>query len=121
MADRIMHITWGDNVAGREERGLEVFNEAIGLYGRMQQEGRIEGLDVAILEPNGGGEAGYITLHGSADQLAVVREDEEFRRNMADASMVVKNLCVCMGSTNEGVAKDVALYQDAISRVPQMA
>ena len=121
MADRIMHITWGDNVAGREERGLEVFNEAMGLYGRMQQEGRIESFDVALLEPNGAGESGYITLKGSAEQLDAVREDEEFRRNMADASMIVKNLCICRGSTNEGVAQDVAMYQEAIARVPQMA
>jgi hypothetical protein len=76
---------------------------------------------VALLEPNGGGEAGYITLRGSAEQLAAVREDEEFRRNMADASLIVKNLCICMGSANEGVAKEVAVYQEAIARVPQMA
>jgi hypothetical protein len=121
MADRIMHITWGANVAGREERGLEVFNEAMGLYGRMQQEGRIESFEVALLEPNGAGEAGYITLHGSAEQLAAVREDEEFQRNMIDASLIVTNLCICMGSANEGVAREVALFQDAVSRVPQMA
>jgi hypothetical protein len=121
MADRIMHITWGDNVAGREGRGLEVFNEAIGLYGRMQQEGRIERFEVALLEPNGGSTDGYITLHGSADQLNAVREDDEFRRNMADASLIVHNLCLCMGVVNEGVAREVEMYQEAVGRVPQMA
>ena len=121
MADRIMHITWGENVAGREERGLEVFNEAIGLYGRMQQEGRIEGFDVALLTPNGGSEAGYITLRGSAEQMAAVSEDEDFQRNMVDASLVVKNLCICDGYANEGVAKQIEMYQEAIGRVPQMA
>ncbi len=49
MADRILFISWGAPVAGREERGLEVFNDAVGLYGRMQQEGRIESFDVVLL------------------------------------------------------------------------
>jgi len=121
MADRIMFISWGANVAGREERGLEVFNEAVGLYGRMQQEGKIESFDVALLGPNGGAIEGFMKVGGSAEQLAALREDEEYLRNMTDASLIVKDLCVCEGYVNEGVAKMMGLYQDAISRVPQMA
>ena len=49
MADRILFITWKAPVRGLEERAVESFNEAIGLYGRMQQEGRIESFDVALL------------------------------------------------------------------------
>jgi hypothetical protein len=121
MADRMIHISWGATVAGREERGLEVFNEAMGLYGRMQQDGRIESFDVALLVPNGGPVEGYIALHGSAEQLAAVREDQEFQRNMVDASLIVHDLCVCDGYTNEGVATQMGIYQEAIGRVPQMA
>src|SRR3954470_16927016 len=100
MADRMIHISWGESVAGREERGLEVFNEAMGLYGRMQQDGRIESFDVALVCPKGRGSEGFITLRGSAEQLAAVREDAEFQRNMMDASLVVQDLCVCDGYAN---------------------
>jgi len=31
MADRVLFMSWGSPVPGREERGLEVFNEAIGI------------------------------------------------------------------------------------------
>jgi len=37
MADRVLLIGWGAPARGREKRGLEVVNEAMGLYGRMQQ------------------------------------------------------------------------------------
>jgi hypothetical protein len=121
MADRMIHITWGANVAGREERGLEVFNEALGLYGRMQQDGRIESFDVALLRPNGGHMDGFITLRGSAEQMEAVREAEDFQRNMMDASMIVEALAVCDGYANEGIAKQMAIYQEAIGRVPQTA
>ncbi|HEX8855345.1 MAG TPA: hypothetical protein VF752_07060 [Thermoleophilaceae bacterium] len=118
MADRVLFISWGESVAGREERGLEVFNEALGLYGRLQQDGRIESFNVAILEPNGGVE-GYMEIYGSADQLAALRQSDEFRRTMTDASLIVHDLRMVEGSVNEGVARDVALYQESIAKVPQ--
>jgi hypothetical protein len=119
MADRILFIGWGATVRGREERGLEVFDAALGFYGRCQQEGRIESFDVILLEPHGGGLAGYMELHGSADQLNALRADEEFRRILIDASMIVDELGVVEGMANEGIAREMALYREAIARVPQ--
>ena len=121
MADRILFIGWGATVRGREERGLEVFNQAVGFYGRCQQEGRIESLDVILLDPHGGGLAGYMELHGSVDQLAALREDEEFRRIMIDASLIVDELGLVDGYANEGIAREMTLFRDAIAQVPQLA
>ncbi|MGH2903898.1 MAG: hypothetical protein ACRDK7_09990 [Solirubrobacteraceae bacterium] len=120
MADRMLFIGWGTPVRGREERGLEVFNESIGLYGRMQQEGSIEQFNVVLLEPNTN-LAGYIELHGSAEQLAAARAGDEFRRTLADASLIVEDLRIVEGFTNNGVAQEMALYQESIARVPQTA
>jgi hypothetical protein len=120
MADRMLFISWGAGVPGREERGLEVFNEAMGLYGRMQQEGRIESFDVAFMSPNPMLE-GYIAVRGSVEQINAVREDEEYRRNLYDASLIVQNLAVCDAVVGEAVAQEVQAYQEAVSKVPQMA
>ena len=46
MADSCLHISWTGVVPGREERAVEVFNESVGLYGRLQQEGKIESFNV---------------------------------------------------------------------------
>lgn len=120
MADRVLFISWGEVVRGREERALEVFNDCLGLYGRMQQEGRIEGLDVVLLEPSSG-LGGYIKLEGSAQQLAEVREADDFRRLIADSTLVVDDLRIVPGATHEGIAREVAIYQEAIAKVPQRA
>jgi hypothetical protein len=120
MADRVLTISWGESVRGREERGLEVFNEAIGLYGRMQQDGRIESFDVTLCAPNGGVE-GYMQLHGTADQLAAVREADDFRSMIMDATLIVDHLKMLDGVTGEGLAKEIARYQEAIAKVPQTA
>jgi hypothetical protein len=120
MADRILFIGWGASVRGREERGLEVFDAAVGFYGRCQQEGRIESFDVILLDPHGGGLAGYMALHGSADQLAALRQDQEFRRILVDASLIVDELGIVDGFANEGIAQEMAVYREAIAQVPQL-
>jgi hypothetical protein len=118
MADRMLFIGWGDTVRGREERALEVFDAAVGFYGRCQQEGRIESFDVILLEPHGGGLAGYMELHGSTDQLTALRQDEQFQRLMIDASLIVDELGIVDGFANEGIARQMTLYREAIAQVP---
>ena len=121
MADRILFIGWGATIAGREERALEVFNDGIGFYGRCQQEGRIESFDVILLEPHGGGLGGYIELHGSASQLAALRENAEFQRLQTDASLIVEELGIVGGFANEGIAQQMTMYREAIAQVPHPA
>jgi hypothetical protein len=118
MADRMLFISWGTPVRGLEERGLDVFNEAIGLLGRMQQEGRIESFDVALLAPNADLN-GYVAVHGSAAQIDALRQDADFMRSTADAMMIVDRLRHIEGYSNEGVARQMELYREAIAKVPQ--
>jgi hypothetical protein len=118
MADRMLLVSWGMPVRGLEEQGLQVFNEALGLLGRMQQDGRIESFDVALLTPNGDMN-GFIVVRGTAQQIDAVRQDEEFVRNTADASMIVDGLRHIEGYANEGVAHQIEIYRAAIAKVPQ--
>jgi hypothetical protein len=120
MADRVLFISWGQVVRGAEERSIEVFNDALGLCGRMQQEGRIEKFDVALMDPNGDFD-GYIEIFGSAEQIAAVREDPEFVRNTIDAQLCVDRIVHTTGYCNQGVAQMMSLYQEALAKVPQRA
>ena len=120
MADRMLFVSWGTAVRGREARGLEVFNEALGLLGRMQQEGRIESFDVVLFEPNGELN-GYVAIHGSAEQIEAVRQAEDFLRNTVDAMLIVDGFRHIAGYMNEGIARQMAMYQEAIAKVPQLS
>ena len=120
MADRVLFISWGTVVRGREERALEVFNDVLGFYGRLQQEGRIESIDVVLLAP-ALGVRGYIAVHGSGAQLGALREDEEYMRVMVDSELVVDDFNIVEGYANEGVARQIAIYQSQIAKVPQSA
>jgi hypothetical protein len=118
MADRMMFVGWGAPVRGIEERATEVFNETLGMLGRMQQDGRIESFDVCLLDPNAD-LGGYMQIHGTAEQIGALRMDDEFRRGMIDASLVVDDLRHIEGVTGEGVAREMEMYTQAISKIPQ--
>jgi hypothetical protein len=120
MADRVLVISWGQTVRGREQHGLEVFEAAVGYYAGLQQAGRIEDFDVMLMAPNGFMD-GCMVLRGSHAQLDAVSEDEQFRRLMVDASLIVDDLCMTSGYTAEGIEQTMPLYADAVGRVPQMA
>jgi hypothetical protein len=117
MSDRALFVGFGAPVRGREERAIEVFNEFVGMFGRMQSEGRIEGLDIALLDPHGGDLGGFFMVHGSEAQCAALPNDEEFRRAMIDAGLIVENLGVVPAVTGEAVGREMTMYGDAVKKV----
>ena len=68
MAEAGLFIGWGAPVRGREAKGLEVFNESIEFWGRLQEAGRIESFEVVLLFPHGGDLYGFALLRGSHDR-----------------------------------------------------
>jgi hypothetical protein len=118
MADRMLMVCCGAPVRGREELGLEVFNDAVGMAGRMQQDGRIESFELGLFAPNSDMN-GYLQLRGSAEQMAALALDDEFTRNTVDASLIVENLRHLHGVCNDGIAKQMEIYAEARAKVPQ--
>jgi hypothetical protein len=120
MADAGVMITWGENIPGREARGLEVFNETIQFWGRMQSEGKVESFEVALLAA-GGPVDGFIFARGDTETLAQVTSSDEHTRLVIKASMVVSDVCVSSALINEGLAHGMELYQDELASMPVMA
>ena len=121
MADRALFVGFGQPVRGREERAVEVFNEFVGMFGRVQSDGRIEGMDVTLLDPHGGDLGGFFMVGGSEAQCAALPTDEEFRRATIDASLIVENFGVVPAVTGEGVGREMTIYSEAVKKVGQGA
>ena len=49
MATGALVIGWGPPVRGREQKALQVFNESIQFYTRLQQQGTIESFEPVAL------------------------------------------------------------------------
>jgi hypothetical protein len=117
MADRALFVGFGLPVRGREQRAVEVFNEFVAMFGRMQAEGRIEGVDVTLLDPHGGDLGGFFMVRGSGEQCAALTMDEEFRRASLDASLIVENFGVVPAATGEGVSTEMSMYVEALGKL----
>jgi hypothetical protein len=117
MPDRALFIGFGAPVRGREERAVEVFNEFVEMLGAMAGDGRIESWDVSLLDPHGGDLGGFFMVHGSTEQCAVLPNDEDFRRAMIDATLIVENFGVVPAMTGAAVSEEMALYTEGVRKV----
>ncbi len=117
MAERTLFVGFGTPVRGREARAVQVFGEFVEMFGRMTAEGRIESMDVTLLDPHGGDLGGFFLVQGTAAQVAALPNDEDFRRAVIDASLIVENFGVVPGLSGEAVGPEMALYGEAVAKI----
>jgi hypothetical protein len=111
VAGEAIFIGWGPLVRGREQKAFEVFNDSVAYWGSLQQDGRIESVDVHLLAPHGGDLAGFALLKGDAAKLDELRRDDEFLRVNARANQVVDNLGVVDAVSGERLGQQMAIFQ----------
>ena len=113
MADEALFIGWGEVVRSRERKALEVFNESLQYYGRLQQDGKIETFDAWFLAPHGGDLAGFILLHGERERLDEIRRDPEFELLQTRAGMIVDRVGVVSAYTGEALGRLMGQFEQA--------
>ena len=111
MAGEALFIGWGEVVRGREKKSLDVFQDAIAYYGKLQEEGKIDSFDVFFLAPHGGDLGGFAILKGERAKMAEVRFSEDFERLTARAAAVVDNVGVIPAYGGDALAQQVAIFQ----------
>ena len=112
MAGEALFIGWGAVVRGREKQALQVFQESMEYYGKLQQDGRIERFDVLLLGPHGGDLDGFVVLHGERKALADIRFSDEFERLVARAGAIINSLGVVPAYGGDALAKQLGLFQE---------
>ena len=117
MATGALVIGWGQAVRGREQKALQVFNEAIQYYTQLQQQGTIESFEPVALEPHGGDLLGFLLVRGDSEKLNALRSSEEFLRLNNRAALVVENLGVVTAFIGEDLQHLFANYQSQLSEL----
>ena len=108
MADSILFLGWGNPVRGRERKAQSVFQESVEYWGRLQSDGKIEGLQVVFLNPHGGDLNGFAILQGEGDKLDEIQRSDEFALMVTRANLIVESLGVVPGITGEELAAQLA-------------
>jgi hypothetical protein len=114
MADAGLFIGWGEVVRGRETESLEVFNETLAYYGRLQEDGEIEGFEPVFLEPHGGDLSGFILIRGDAEKLASLRVSEEFTQFAIRAGLVVNGFGIVGADLAGRIQRQMEFYTEQI-------
>jgi hypothetical protein len=100
-----LFVGWGAAVRGRETKSLQVFQEALAYYARLQQQGEIQSFEPIALEPHGGDLAGFLLVKGDADKLARLRASDEFIALNVRAQLIVDNFGVAGAFVGEDLQR----------------
>ena len=114
MADAGLFIGWGEAVRGREGQAIELFDEVIAYYGRLQEEGTIESFEPVFLEAHGGDLSGFVLIRGDAEKLAQLRVSDEFTQFTLRALLVVDNFGVVGADLAERLQRQMEFYAEQI-------
>ncbi len=117
MGKPALFISWGAAVRGREMKGLEVFDESLGYWRQLKQEGRIEDFQIVLLGPHASDLEGFALLHGTPAQLNDLDGDEEFLRLTVMQGLVSESFRVLRASIGEGLDEQVRVYRDVVARL----
>jgi hypothetical protein len=117
MAGAGLFVGWGAPITGREAKGLEVFNESIQYWGKLQQDGKIESFEVVLLTPHGGDLEGFVLMRGSSEQVAALIVDEEFERMTTRATLIVQRVGVVPAVLGDGLERSIGTYQQQIGEM----
>jgi hypothetical protein len=113
MAGEALFLGWGPAVRGREQKALQVFQETIEYYGRLQQEGKIDSFEPVLLAPHGGGLGGFVLLRGERGKLDEIRSSEEFERAVTRAATIVDDVGVINAFTGESLGQTMGRFEAA--------
>jgi len=117
MADAGLFIGWNEVVRGREAEAVELFNEVLAYYGRLQEDGTIESFEPVFLEPHGGDLGGFILIRGEAENLSALRVSEEFIQLSIRATLHVENFGVVGADLAERLQRQIEYYTEQIGAI----
>jgi hypothetical protein len=111
MAGDALFLGWGPVVRGRESRALDVFQETISYYGKLQQEGMIESFEPILLNPHGGDLAGFVLIRGERAALNEIGASADFRKLVVKAGSVVDDVGVIAAFGGEALAQQMGVFR----------
>lgn len=119
MAGEALFLGWGQVVRGREQLALQVFQESLAYYNKLQEDGRIESFNATLLAPHGGDLAGFFLMHGEQASLDSIRSSEEFLRLVGRAGSIVDNVGVVSAYTGEALGQLMGIFGELSQELPQ--
>ena len=110
MAKAGLFLGWGMPIPGREQKAVQLFQEVMQFYGRLQQQGEIESFEPILLEPHGGDLGGFVLLRGDAEKIARLRISAEFNSYTQRAQLLLMDVGIVGAIYGEELQQSMAEF-----------
>jgi hypothetical protein len=110
MAKAGLFVGWGQPIPGREQKALQLFQEVMQFYVRLQQQGEIESFEPILLEPHGGDLNGFVLIRGDAEKLARLRISAEFNGYTQRAQLLLMHVGIVGAMYGDELQQSMAEY-----------
>lgn len=113
-------IRWGENIPGREAKGLEVFGKAVGRFEEMAKQGRVHSHREFFSLT--GRQGGFMLIDGELDELMkIVAEEETLTLNTQATAIVAEfEIQVFGGGNDQSVQQLMGNYTGTMQELGYM-
>jgi hypothetical protein len=114
MRSNALLLTWDRPLPGREQLGMQLFQDVMNYMGGLKERGTIESFETMFLEPRGAGIAGLILVRGESQKLAELTQSDEWGKLMLRSQMTLKNPALVRGFTGAVVGERMKMWAELI-------
>jgi hypothetical protein len=112
-----LFIGWGEPSRGREQKAVDVFGEAVGMWTQLQESGEIDSWEAVFLEPHGGDLGGFFLLRGDPEKLARIRGGDEMIRLNMRAGLTVDGFGVVGAELGDRIGPQMENYAKTVAEL----
>ena len=114
MAKAVLFSGWTSAKTGREALANELFQQAMGIYAKWQQEGKIDSFEPVLLRPHGGDLNGFFLFRGDQAKLDALRASDEWLEIETRAVLCLDGFGSTTGWVGESLMQRMQVWQKHI-------
>jgi hypothetical protein len=115
MGDYGVAVTWGDAKAGRDQKALELWLDAVTQNEKAVADSRIERWDAVVFEPVGAPPAGAVRFYGTQEQIDEWIRSTDFQETILRGGLLLNNFGYRRFTTGDALADGFARFSQAVA------
>jgi hypothetical protein len=115
MGSNVIFFGWDGPLPGREQAGVELFQDCTRYLGRLQQERTIQSFETVLLNPHGGDLNGFFLIRGESGKLDALEASEDWQALFARAVLHLKGPGVIRGVADEQLKQRMQMWTNIIA------
>ncbi|SCB50622.1 hypothetical protein GA0061098_1014191 [Bradyrhizobium shewense] len=108
MSDAAIFLGWSRPIQNRETDALELLERLAIWLKELRTSGQITSYVRTLLEPHGGGLAGFVLIEGDVPKLQALKQTEAWNDGVSRLSLVLEGVMVNHAIVGAGVEREDA-------------